>query len=285
MNNRIRAITVLIFACIMSLASVTVQAESRAPEIILAKVLDPSVDPSKYLVSEKYDGVRAIWDGKTLRFRSGATVNAPAWFVARLPLQPLDGELWLAREKFETLSGFVRKSEPVESEWKQIKYMIFEMPGAEGTFAERAARIQDIVAMAAWDQLVAVKQYRVKDRAELKRKFDEVVKGGGEGLMLHRADAPYLTGRSDALLKLKPLDDTEAKVIAHVPGKGKYAGMMGALRVESPEGVRFTIGTGFSDAQRKNPPPVGSEVTYTYRGLTKNGVPRFSSFLRIREKF
>ncbi len=104
--------------------------------------------------------------------------------------------------------------------------------------------------------------------------------------MLHLADAPYMTGRSDVLLKLKPLQDTEAVVIAHVPGKGKYQGMMGALRVEMPSSKRrFLIGTGFTDEVRKNPPPVGTTITYTYRGLTQTGLPRFASYLRVREDF
>jgi DNA ligase-1 len=46
-------------------------------------------------------------------------------------------------------------------------------------------------------------------------------------------------------------------------------------------GVRFKIGTGLSDAQRRNPPPVGSVVTYRFRGLTDAGVPRFASFVRV----
>ena len=101
--------------------------------------------------------------------------------------------------------------------------------------------------------------------------------------MPHLADAPYVTGRSDVLLKLKPLLDTEAVVVAHVPGKGKHSGKMGALWVETPSGVRFKLGTGFSDAVRANPPIIGTQVTYTYRDLTPNGKPRFASFLRVRD--
>ncbi len=272
-------------ALLFASAAATWAADKSAPPILLANVLGPDTDPADYLVSEKYDGVRAIWDGKILRFRSGREVPAPRWFLDKLPAQSLDGELWLARGRFEELSGFVRKAEPVDAEWRQIKYMIFEMPGAAGSFAERAQRIREVVAGANWPQLVAVEQFSVADRAKLKRKLDEVVRGGGEGLMLHLAEAPYTTGRSDVLLKLKPLLDTEAVVIEHLPGKGKYEGMMGALRVETPDGKRFVIGTGFSDAVRRNPPPVGTAITYTYRGLTNSGLPRFASYLRVRETF
>lgn len=255
------------------------------PPLLLANELGPQVDPAKYLVSEKYDGVRALWNGKVLRFRSGRAVNAPPWFVTKLPAHSLDGELWLGRGRFEALSGIVRKTEPLDGEWRQLKYMIFELPDAAGTFAERARRINEIVAAARWPQLVAVEQFRVADRAVLKRKLDEVVRGGGEGLMLHLADAAYVTGRSDVLLKLKPSQDTEALVIEHVPGKGKYQGMLGALRVQAPDGKKFLIGTGFTDEVRRNPPPLGTTITYTYRGLTQTGLPRFASYLRVREDF
>jgi DNA ligase 1 len=140
------------------------------------------------------------------------------------------------------------------------------------------------VTRANFSQLKAVPHYRVKDRAQLKRELDRVVKAGGEGLMLHLADAPYVTGRSDALLKLKPLLDTEARVIEHIPGKGKHVGKMGALLVETKEGVRFKLGTGFSDAVRANPPPIGATVTYVYRDLTPSGKPRFASYLRVRNE-
>jgi len=284
---RFTAIRIAICAiCLLFAQLAHAQSDSaNAPRALLANVANAAIDPAPYLVSEKYDGVRAWWDGKTLRSRSGNAFNAPVWFIAKLPLRPLDGELWLGRGQFEQLSGYVRKTTPQDEEWRQIKYMIFELPDAPGKFEQRYQQIKQIIATANWPQLVAVEQFRLADNAALKRKLNEVVHAGGEGLMLHLADAPYITGRSDALLKLKPLEDAEATVIAHVPGKGKYAGMMGALQVEMADGKRFQIGTGFTDAVRANPPAVGTVITFTYRGLTKNGLPRFASYLRVREKF
>ncbi len=267
----------LFFVCMS--ASVT----AKTPAILLANVLGPNIDVTQYLVSEKYDGVRAIWDGKTLRFRSGREVAAPVWFIDQLPSIPLDGELWLARRKFDELSGIVRKTTPIDAEWRHVKYMIFELPDAPGTFAQRYEKIRDVVAAAKRPQLHAVEQTRVSSRAELKRRFDAIVRGGAEGLMLHLADAPYVTGRSDVLLKLKPLLDTEATVVRHLPGKGKHVGRLGALEVKTKDGIQFRLGTGFSDAVRSNPPPVGSLVTYTYREITPTGKPRFASFLRARD--
>lgn len=253
------------------------------PEILLANVYHEGIDPAAYLVSEKLDGVRAIWDGKNLHFRSGHPVNAPHWFTAALPTEALDGELWIARGQFEKLSATVRRSEPVDEEWRQVRYMIFELPGAAGRFSERVAQIRKIVAQVNQPWLQAVVQHAAVDRAKLEKMLMETLKQGGEGLMLHRADALYESGRSDTLLKLKPWLDAEGEVIAHLPGKGKYAGLLGALQLRLSDGQILRLGTGFTEAQRRNPPPVGARVTYRYRELTRKGLPRFASFVRVRE--
>lgn len=254
------------------------------PSILLAEVYRDNIDVTQYLVSEKLDGVRAIWDGNTLRSRAGNTINAPAWFLAGLPSTPLDGELWMGRNKFEQVSAAVRREQPNDEEWHQICYMIFELPEAPGTFTKRAERIRELAQQAKVPWFQAIDQFSVEDRSALHRRMKEVVKAGGEGLMLHRADALYDTGRSDTLLKLKPWEDAEAFVVGHVPGKGKYDGLLGALLVRMPDGRAFSIGTGFTDAQRRNPPAIGATVTFRYRGLTNNGLPRFASFMRVREE-
>lgn len=251
-----------------------------APALPLAQNYSDKFDPGNYLVSEKLDGVRAVWDGNVLRFRSGKLIHAPAWFLAALPGHALDGELWLGRQSFERLSAAVRRQQALDEEWKNISYQLYELPNGAGSFAERVAALQAFVAKAAKPWLQVVAQERVANPAALKQKLAQVVQQGGEGLMLHRIDAPWQSGRSEALLKLKPQHDAEARVLAHEPGKGKYQGMLGALLVETASGQRFRLGTGFSDEQRKNPPPVGSMVTYRYRDFTNTGLPKFASFLR-----
>jgi DNA ligase 1 len=257
-------------------------ARSEAP-LQQARTAPVDIDPSGYLVSEKLDGVRAWWDGSRLRFRSGLPVIAPQWFTAKLPAGvALDGELWMGRGRFEDLSGAVRRYAALDAEWKQIRYALFDLPGAEGPFGYRAARLVSLAREARFEPLQAAPQRELADRRALTRWFDDVVQGGGEGLMLHRADAPWRAGRSDALLKLKPVDDAEAVVVAHIPGRGKHEGRVGALQVRTAAGVEFMLGTGLTDAQRQQPPALGSVVTFTYRGITGSGVPRFASFLRVR---
>lgn len=256
----------------------------ESPALLLAERYRDSVDVSDYWISEKLDGVRAYWDGARLRFRSGRPVPAPDWFLAALPPQALDGELWMGRGSFDRLSAIVRRATPDDGEWRRVRYMIFELPGAAGDFTARAAAIRALVAHGPpW--LQAVEQFRIADAKALRRKLAEVVSAGGEGLMLHRAAAPYVTGRSAELFKLTPWLDAEARVVAHLPGKGRHAGALGALRVETADGRRFSLGTGFSDAERRRPPPIGAEVTYRYRELTPGGLPRFPRYLRVREPF
>ena len=265
-------------------APFTTLAKQNAPNVLLAQEYKTGIDVTQYLISEKFDGVRAIWDGSAFHTRQGNVIHAPEWFTKNLPKTPLDGELWLGRGQFDALSGAVRKDVPIDAEWQRITYNVFELPNAAGTFEVRAKHIVEIVKKVNLPHLKAVVQFRVKDEAELNLRLKQMVKNGGEGLMLHKADAAYVTGRNAALIKLKPLFDAEATVIAYTEGKGKYTGKLGALVVETADGIRFKLGTGFSDAQRENPPKIGSLVTYTYKDKTKNGKPKFASFLRLRNE-
>ena len=255
-------------------------ARAGSPALLLAREWPAAADPTGFLVSEKFDGVRALWDGRGLRFRSGRPIAAPAWFTARLPLQPLDGELWLGRGRFEATSGGVRRDRPEDAFWSALRYQVFELPAAGGVFADRAAALTALCAQTGWPALQAAPQRTAASRADLQRQLDAVMAAGGEGLVLHRADAPQATGRGPWLWKHKPLHDAEAVVLAHLPGQGRLAGQVGALQVKSEAGVEFNIGTGLSDADRQRPPAPGQRITFTHRGFTDGGVPRFASYLR-----
>lgn len=246
----------------------------------LATVYAGQVEPARCLVSEKYDGVRALWDGRVLRHRSGRVVSAPAGFLSGLPEMALDGELWLGRGCFDALSATVRRAEPRAAEWADVRYMVFDLPGAAGSFAERAGRLAEVVAGAGVRQLVAAPQVRIGDQAALQRRLDATVAAGGEGLMLHVAASTWAAGRSDSLLKLKPHLDAEAVVVGHRAGAGKYRGQVGALEVRSEHGRRFFVGSGLSDALRRDPPAPGDLITYRYRDHTSSGLPRFATYLR-----
>ena len=269
---------------ILALVLAFVQAATAAePPLLLAATAPADVDPSRYWVSEKLDGVRAFWDGRRLRLRGGGVVAVPAWYVARFPVEPLDGELWIARGRFEQVSGIVRRRQGSDDDWRQVRYMVFELPGGAGDFSERLRRLRALVADAGVPWLQGVEQRRVTTRHELAEWLERVLAAGGEGLMLHRADAPYVTGRSDVLLKLKPWYDDDATVVGYVAGRGRLVGRVGALVVEARDGRRFRLGSGLDDSQRATPPAIGSLVSYRYRSLTEGGLPRFPVFWRVRQ--
>jgi len=268
----------------LGLASPAALQAADAPALLLANVYRPGLPLADYWVSEKYDGVRGYWDGHTLRTRGGETVAAPAWFTAGWPAgTPMDGELWAGRGRFSQAQSTTRQQRPDDAAWRQMKFMVFDLPRHGGTFDERIPAIEAAVARVNQPWVQAVAQRRVASDVALQALLQRTVRAGGEGLMLHRGASLYQGGRSDDLVKVKTHEDTEARVIAHVPGKGRHTGRMGALLVEMPSGQRFRLGAGFSDADRAHPPPVGSWVTYRFRGTHDGGLPRFASFVRVRE--
>ena len=257
-----------------------------APPLMLAKSLPLGAPLADWWVSEKYDGLRGFWDGSQLVTRGGERIAAPPWFTAAWPALALDGELWAGRGQFSAALSTVRQQVPDDAAWSRMQFMVFDLPSHPGTFIQRLTELQKVVASVGQSSVRAVAQEPAGNRAALQQRLDTVVRAGGEGLMLRRGASLYKAGRSDDLRKFKPFDDAEARVVAHVAGKGKYAGMLGALVVEWPAldgrpARRFKLGSGLSNAQRRDPPPVGSLVTLRYRGVTESGVPRFASFLRV----
>ncbi|OIO69872.1 MAG: DNA ligase [Zetaproteobacteria bacterium CG_4_9_14_3_um_filter_49_83] len=252
------------------------------PAVALAYTWDSSIDIKGWWMSEKLDGVRGYWTGKTMLSRSGQQLDVPAWFTSNFPATALDGELWLGRQQFSELVSIVR-SKHNEEAWKQVRYVIFDAPGIADSFEKRMAATSDWFAQHPSDYAQVLKQEVCADTAHLNKRLKEIEALGGEGLMLRRPESLYLAGRTHDLLKVKTYLDSEAVVVKHVSGTGKNAGRLGALLVRLPNGIEFNIGSGFSDMERDNPPPIGSSITFKYYGLTHNGVPRFASFLRIRE--
>ncbi len=251
------------------------------PAPMLASGFHAGIDIADYLVSEKLDGVRARWDGRQLLTRAGNRIDAPAWFTTGWPPQAIEGELWIGHGQFQPVSELVRALQPDATQWRQVRFMAFDLPTSTQPFAERTRQLRTLVARAGVPQLQRATQRHFSDRAQLEAWLDAVVADGGEGLMLHHALAHYRAGRTDGLLKYKRWNDAEARVVGYRPGKGKYLGMVGALLVEDAHGRRFALGSGLRDADRARPPPIGARVTFRYNGLTAKGTPRFARFQRM----
>ncbi|HMV54483.1 MAG TPA: DNA ligase [Rhodocyclaceae bacterium] len=274
-------LTNLLLAAFAAISAAAIAGD--APPLMLANVYRGQVDLGAYWVSEKYDGVRGYWDGTRLLTRGGETVMAPAWFTAGWPAVPLDGELWAGRGRFAQAVSTVRSQQTDDRAWRDIRFMVFDLPGIAEPFDRRKDALDAAVSAIGKPWVQAVAQLRVKSPGELQAMLDRVVREGGEGLVLHRGASLYRAERNDDLLKLKPYDDAEARVVGHLPGAGRFAGMLGALLVEMPDGRRFRIGSGLTEAQRRAPPPLGAWITYRYNGVNpRSGLPRFARFLRER---
>lgn len=257
--------------------------EKQAPHLLLADVWNPSIDPTGWWMSEKFDGLRGYWDGRKLWSRKGKSIYPPDYFLAELPRDvALDGELWIGRGKFEeTLSTVL--SETPDERWQKVHFMVFDAPKTKGNFEGRMQFLQKTLPKE--NRFVkVVEQKRCEGAKQLQAERDRVVALGAEGLMLRQPESAYEPRRSPTLLKVKPFDDAEAIVIGHESGKGRFEGKLGALHVRTPEGKEFFIGTGFTDAQREAPPTVGTVITYRFRGVTAKGLPRFPSYLRVRQE-
>lgn len=257
-------------------------ASAQAAPVMLANVYRPGTALADYWVSEKYDGVRGYWDGRRLWTRNGEPISPPGWFTAGWPAVPMDGELWAGRGRFTQAVSAVRQQVPDEDAWRAMRFMVFDLPAHGGVFDARLDALRALLLPLDSSSIKLVPQRKVATEAALNALMRETVRSGGEGLMLHRGASLYRAERNDDLLKLKPHEDADARVLAHLPGQGKYAGQMGALVVETPTGQRFRIGSGFTDSQRRDPPAVGSWISYRHRGFHDSGLPRFATFLRER---
>jgi DNA ligase-1 len=268
----------LSLCCTTMLATAPAFGLETLPQLQLAQSYQQQGMLSAFWISEKLDGVRIFWDGKQVRSRSGQWIKLPDELLKQLPAFALDAELWAGRGQFQQVMQALQSSGA--GLWQGIRLMVFDAPQQPGTFTERLQFLQQQLPQTAFVQLLPQQQLQTK--AQLDELLQQVVAGGGEGLMLHHAEALYQSGRVSHLQKLKLFEDAEARVVAHLPGKGQFSGMLGALLVELPDGRRFKLGSGFTVAERQNPPEIGRLVTFQYQGLTHKGTPRFAVFVRER---
>lgn len=277
-------IRLISFILILIQLSSAFAAEQKPALILLGSYQNkPNIDVKDWYMSEKLDGVRAYWDGHSLYSRNGNKFAAPDWFIKDFPEFELDGELWTKRSNFEKTMSIVSKHQP-HNGWHKISYQIFEVPNATGDFSQRLNKIKDYLEQYPSSIIKVIPQQICTGKAHLKSFLAHIEQQGGEGLVIRNPEMLYYTGRSHSALKVKTAHDAECKVTAYKEGKGKFKGLTGALFCQLDDQRIITIGSGLSDEERKNPPTIGSIITYKYNGYTSKGKPRFPVFLRVRKK-
>ena len=281
MNYRLSTLAIAIFA------TFPINAELGSNQTVpisvpLAHSYHQEIKVEEYWKSEKLDGIRAVWTGESLVTRNGNTIHAPDWFIDPLPNYPLEGELWAGRGNFHLVQQTVLDKLPINEAWRKIDFMLFDMPSAAGDYQKRYYNIVHFAQRSQRDHIKFIEHSPIKSESELFGYLDAVEAVKGEGVMLRKITSRYQAGRSNDLLKLKKHQDAEAVVVGYKVGKGKYQGLMGALLVQLESGLQFYIGSGFTDNLRREPPPLGSVITFRFNGHTQNGVPKFARFVRER---
>lgn len=255
--------------------------KTEGPGVLLAQTWDGAQDLTGWWLSEKLDGVRAYWDGKQFLSRLGNVFHAPDWFRDHLPPEPLDGELFVGRQRFQDTVSIVRRQDQSDH-WKEVRFVLFDAPDLDAPFEERIERCHELARTIASPFLSALDQELCRGLEHLQEELNRIESLGGEGVMARQPGSAYQRGRSFTLVKVKSFLDAEARVVGHQAGTGRHKGRLGSLQVELANGTTFSVGTGFSDAQREDPPPVGTVISFRYQELSRDGVPRFPSYIGVR---
>ncbi|SMM98432.1 DNA ligase (ATP) [uncultured Candidatus Thioglobus sp.] len=250
------------------------------PDLFLLKTYDDKKSVIGWVMSEKFDGIRGFWDGEQLLTRGGNVIQAPDWFTQNYPPFSIDGELWTKRADFEEISSIVRRKN-ADERWHKITHQIFEVPNQAGGLLDRLAVLGGYLHNHTDSPIRIIQQYPITQQSQVKQFLQEITRQGGEGIVVRNPNTAYQTGRLKSALKVKKYLDAECVVEKYLPGKGKYTGKMGSLLCKNQNNM-IKIGSGFTDAQRQNPPAIGTTITFKYYGLTKKGKPKYPVFLRIR---
>lgn len=253
--------------------------------------------------SEKYDGVRAIYLGyDKLVTTRGDLIRLPSWFIKQFPDNiPLDGELWLDHQRFNDISGLIRSKSTQPEDWRNVKYMVFDIPVApdsppidgesytELTFESRQKILQKYIKDN--DNIILIKQEKITNVDQYNRKYQQIIDNHGEGTIIIQPQSLYQGGKRSGY-KQKPIDDSEAVVVGYKDGLGKFTGLVGSLNVIGIDSngktlphQSYSIGTGLTHYQRKNAKslyPIGTIVVCQYNGLSPKGIPRFPRLKGIR---
>ena len=256
-------------------------------------------DPTGYFMSEKLDGYRALFyngpNGPEFISRNNKPFVAPQWFLddiaSKLPVGTLlDGELYTKRGDFDSM-GIVRKKIPVDSEWRKITFMVFDVPLVRKKFRERYNIMEQLLKDVPHVQLV--EHIEIKNIEQFNQLHKQWVSEGAEGSMLRHPDSYYENKRSNMLLKVKDFLDDEAIIEGMEFGDGRNSNVMGNLIVRwaphanKPYKGTFDVGSGFTDEQRKNWKTLfkkGTTITIKYFEIQKSGKPRFPIFQNIYYK-
>ena len=83
----------------------------------------------------------------------------------------MEGELWIARGRFDEVSATVRRVRADPQAWRYVRFMAFDLPANPRPFAERVVRMRALIAGADNPQLAMIPQRRFDGFAMTYRVF------------------------------------------------------------------------------------------------------------------
>lgn len=128
-----------------------------------------------------------------------------------------------------------------------------------------------------------VQNYRMVSQPAVWQQY--VIENGFEGVVYHKSTA--LPGAE--LIREKRVFTLDGTAVALVPGEGKHDGRLGAIVFIQDNGVKATVGNGFSDDERQhifdNPDLyIGRKGEFTANAVFESGNVRHARFVRWRDE-
>lgn len=272
--------------------------------MLLEKYSKWSEEYTEYLLSEKFDGYRALYYNGVFRSRARNLYRAPEWFTKDYPRDVLlDGELFVERGGFSVVASTLKKKIPVDDEWKRVKFMVYDLPLSDKNYTERYHDLKELLGASdtqtqteiktafatKFKSMYLVKQYKLESNEQLMKFYTIIIQKGGEGVVIRDSNSKYIKRRTKKVLKLKPSHDAEAVVTGYEMGDGKYTGLLGSLQVNwvTPPSktnlkASFTVGSGLTDIERKNYTTLfklGTVIKVKYMELSEENIPRHPVYL------
>lgn len=243
----------------------------------MLQLLDDYKDQSVkgWLMSEKFDGVRAYWNGFQFLTRNNNIINVPRWFCESMPNEWLDGELWLGRGKFEQTSAAVRQGFKNEL-WANMIFKVFDLPLTPGNFSSRLEQLNKLTLPTHCQQ---VEQRTVDNKECLNDYYTNLLSNGAEGVVIKSPSSPYNIGRTSNALKYVPENSGEAKVI----GINRHDDLSFKSLKCLFNNEQFNLSAGISEQIKTIPPKIGKLITIKFNGLTGNNLPRHAVFITTRD--
>lgn len=297
--------------------------KNRFFQVMLAKSLKDYEDKLDWQegvgVQIKFNGERVCIRANGAWTRTGERqlciphiVEALRPFFRKFPYAVLDGEgfNYDNRGRLNKIHSLMSKKTPTAAELQESRDLIrfycydgFGFPAirngpvidSSAGYLERKAAIDNAFFSPCFATryvhiIEPVKTWVVYSKAELDKLYQMFLADNQEGAIIRILGKPYECKRSKYLLKYKPVDDDEFRIVDVLEGDGKFSGRVSTFTCQRIDGKKFADGTDTFKATFKGGEDEaieawcngsaaalkGKVVTILYNGFTGYGKPNYA---------